>query len=156
MSDGRELPLFPAEPVELSVPELKRVAVDAFPGSWARQDIWAGFERLLTHLTAIGTAFDLYVDGSFVTNKLAPEDIDLVIVSTEADLKTDQLTALRQLEADRPAWLRQRRCDFKVLYDLPSADLVRELDEALSSFALNFEGPPKRSVLIRLGGDLDD
>ncbi|MGG7663339.1 DUF6932 family protein [Dyadobacter sp. BHUBP1] len=53
--------------------------VDAFPRSSTRQVIFQNFSEYLERLIPIiGTGFHQWIDGSFVTRKLSPRDIDLV------------------------------------------------------------------------------
>ncbi|PSL24629.1 DUF6932 family protein [Dyadobacter jiangsuensis] len=60
--------------------------VDAFPRSSTRQVIFQSFSVYMEKLvTIIGTDFHQWIDGSFVTRKLNPNDIDFV---TFANAKT--------------------------------------------------------------------
>jgi hypothetical protein len=53
--------------------------VDAFPQSSTRQVIFQNFSEYVEKLVSIiGTGFHQWVDGSFVTRKLNPGDIDFV------------------------------------------------------------------------------
>lgn len=53
--------------------------VDAFPRSSTRQVIFDNFSVYMEKLSAIiGTDFHQWIDGSFVTRKLNPDDIDFV------------------------------------------------------------------------------
>ncbi|SEJ48142.1 hypothetical protein SAMN05216327_11170 [Dyadobacter sp. SG02] len=53
--------------------------VDAFPRSSTRQVIFENFSVYMEKLVAIiGTDFHQWIDGSFVTKKLDPGDIDVV------------------------------------------------------------------------------
>ncbi|OJV15505.1 MAG: hypothetical protein BGO21_31450 [Dyadobacter sp. 50-39] len=53
--------------------------VDAFPRSSTRQVIFENFSVYMEKLVAIiGTDFHQWIDGSFVTRKLNPGDIDFV------------------------------------------------------------------------------
>ncbi len=62
----------------MSVGELHALAVDAFPGSSSRPELWQRFERARRDLSYI--ARELWVGGSFVSSKLEPKDIDLLAV----------------------------------------------------------------------------
>jgi len=53
--------------------------VDAFPQSSTRQVIFRNFSEYIEKLVPIiGTGFHQWIDGSFVTRKLDPRDIDIV------------------------------------------------------------------------------
>ncbi len=67
-------------------PTFKAMFVDAFPRSSTRQVIFENFSVYMEKLVAIiGTGFHQWIDGSFVTRKLNPSDIDFV---TFVDAKT--------------------------------------------------------------------
>lgn len=60
-------------------PTFKAMFVDAFPRSSTRQVIFENFSVYMEKLVAIiGTGFHQWIDGSFVTRKLNPSDIDFV------------------------------------------------------------------------------
>lgn len=56
--------------------------MDAFPLSTTRAAIFEGFSRLIRRLTEARIVCDLVVDGSFLTEEIEPEDIDLAVVVT--------------------------------------------------------------------------
>ncbi len=65
---------------ELTFNEAKTFFVDGFQESETRQRNWNGFCSFLDSLINLGlTDAEVWVDGSFVTNKLNPNDIDCVI-----------------------------------------------------------------------------
>jgi hypothetical protein len=78
-----------------SVDKVREVLVDPFPDSPTRADI---YQRWLDHRLAIETVVPIVrqlVDGSFVTNKPDPGDIDVVTVLDGEAL--DNLTTGEQL-----------------------------------------------------------
>jgi hypothetical protein len=65
---------------ELHLSDLQRIAVDEIEPSARRADIWNGFLVLYQRLLRSGLAgLDLWVDGSFLTTKPRPNDIDCVL-----------------------------------------------------------------------------
>lgn len=52
-----------------------------FPNSKTRKSLVDGLNLYVTHLANIGAPIELWIDGSFTTNKEDPSDIDLVIFS---------------------------------------------------------------------------
>jgi hypothetical protein len=64
--------------------------VDEFATSRTRASIYAGFERYRAELGALGIDFELFLDGSFVSSKVDPGDVDLVCFA-DADA-VDQLS----------------------------------------------------------------
>jgi hypothetical protein len=60
--------------------------VESFPSSSSRHQIFEGYKRYVGQLTDIlGSEFYQWVDGSFVTDKMNPNDID-VVTFVDADL----------------------------------------------------------------------
>jgi hypothetical protein len=57
-----------------------------FSISKRRPDVMASLENLLNALSTESIRSEVWVDGSFLTQKIEPEDVDLVIVFQEADL----------------------------------------------------------------------
>jgi len=58
--------------------EFRRLLVEAFPASATRALIAAGFQRFRDDALSVSLAGTQWVDGSYVTTKLDPNDIDLV------------------------------------------------------------------------------
>ena len=58
-------------------------AVDEVRGSFcenqARQDVWFAFERFLTWIETMPGPVSILIDGSFVTDKAMPSDVDVVV-----------------------------------------------------------------------------
>jgi hypothetical protein len=71
--------LTPYEIVEYSLTEIECYFVDGFPNSITRKNIYDG---LVNYILDIGIYFSsswsIWIDGSFITTKLNPEDIDIV------------------------------------------------------------------------------
>lgn len=77
-------PLLPVgrHPTELET--LKQLCVDAFPASATRRPIMAGLLCVVRQLSRLGIIGELWVDGSFLTSKVDPEDVD-VVLSLQSD-----------------------------------------------------------------------
>jgi hypothetical protein len=52
-----------------------------FPDSKTRKALIDGLNAFVTELSKVGAPIELWIDGSFTTNKENPNDIDLVIFS---------------------------------------------------------------------------
>jgi hypothetical protein len=52
-----------------------------------RREIWRGLTRFLGKLSGLGLVLPIYLDGSFVTDKASPGDVDLVLDLTTATTK---------------------------------------------------------------------
>jgi hypothetical protein len=61
----------------MGLSELYALTVGRFPGSVRRPLIFAEFERLVDDLNKMNVVCELWTDGSFLTEKLEPDDIDL-------------------------------------------------------------------------------
>ena len=85
-----------------SVADLEAKVVPAFPKSTRRAALWKNLRELIKGVTSLGIPCDIWIDGSFLTEKIDPDDIDLVV---EASInvfefgKKDQLAFLKQLGA---------------------------------------------------------
>lgn len=73
--------LVPHQRVELSLDEFKTIFIDTFEPDSTRNEI---FENYLTYIEGfqeeISTVFAYWINGSFVSNKPNPNDIDFVIL----------------------------------------------------------------------------
>ncbi len=59
---------------------LKALTVDGFPNSNSRPRLWDNFQRLvLDALATAQIACEVWVDGSFLTQKIDPDDVDFVV-----------------------------------------------------------------------------
>ena len=82
--------------------ELYDLAVRSYPAGSRRQVLWQGFLELYRHflLNCGLVGLDVWIDGSFLTSKTMPNDIDVVLWITEEHVDTctdDQLKELKQL-----------------------------------------------------------
>lgn len=58
-----------------------------------RIQLWADFKQAIELIKAAGFDFDLYIDGSFVTDKQLPNDIELIL-DVRNKSSQDQLAAI--------------------------------------------------------------
>lgn len=72
-------PLFPAGFHPMAVGDLRKKCVDEFPLSTTRATIMDGLEKAIQELRNAGVTGELWVDGSFVTEKIDPEDADVLL-----------------------------------------------------------------------------
>jgi hypothetical protein len=71
--------LQPAEIILTDWVTFEKMFVESFPGSATRSDLFNNFADYVTNAKQIfGTSFYQWIDGSFITNKLNPRDIDFV------------------------------------------------------------------------------
>ncbi|TXR54151.1 DUF6932 family protein [Reinekea thalattae] len=96
--------------------ELKEIGnhfLKNFPASKTRKLLIDGLNSYVGHLASIGTPVELWIDGSFTTNKENPNDIDLVIFSPASALNVlpDDKKQLFQALTDRASIKANFGCD---------------------------------------------
>ena len=98
--------------------------VDPFPAPSTRPTVYAGYERHTAELQKSSVEFEQFLDGSFVSNKQDPGDIDLLGM---ADLHA--IDALPAAEKQRlhdlflgPACKQTYECDAYFLPSVPDTD----------------------------------
>jgi hypothetical protein len=65
---------------KFSIAELDELCVTAFPYSGVRSDIMAGFKVIHERALTLRIEGEIWIDGSFLTKKIDPQDIDFVFV----------------------------------------------------------------------------
>jgi len=64
---------------EMSLAELRQLCVSNFPLSTTRPKIMEGLEKVIDELRKNGIEGEVWINGSFLTEKMNPEDVDLVL-----------------------------------------------------------------------------
>ena len=62
-----------------TMPQVRAGLVTAFATSLTRRGIMAGLERFVGRLDEAGITGELWLDGSFLTEKIDPEDVDCLV-----------------------------------------------------------------------------
>lgn len=75
-------PILPPGLHEVGVSEIDNHFASEFPDSITRLKLIAGFRLFIDTLKQFGISFEIWIDGSFTTNKTNPNDIDLVVFSS--------------------------------------------------------------------------
>lgn len=75
-------PLLPVGFHEFDIAGLRRMCVERFPQSITRPAIMRGLEELLELLNKNGMRGEVWVNGSFTTEKLNPDDCDLIFMTS--------------------------------------------------------------------------
>jgi hypothetical protein len=73
----------------LTPKEVMDLCVTAFPESTVREDIMAGLQTILERIKDLNMVCEVWLDGSFTTQKLEPEDVDFIIFAPMAVLDTE-------------------------------------------------------------------
>lgn len=72
-------PLLPPGLHDVSEDELSRHFVDPFGDAKKRRELVDGLRRFTNAIKGLGVGFELWLDGSFVTKKPDPDDVDVVV-----------------------------------------------------------------------------
>jgi hypothetical protein len=86
-ADGREwAPLLPAGFHDLDANARRRLCVDRFQDSLTRPRISTNLEGIIGEINRAGITGQIWVDGSYLTEKLNPDDADIALVISTAVL----------------------------------------------------------------------
>ena len=87
----------------MTLGELKELCVAQFHSSATRQKIFDTLTKLIEKLSKLNIAGDLWIDGSFLTRKTNPADVDIVLaINNEAydDANEEQQKAIDGLDSN--------------------------------------------------------
>ena len=73
-------PLFAPGFHDITLEELKGICVDRFRDCAPREHLFSRFRALFSQLEDLGLTLELWIDGSFSTEKLDPDDVDILVV----------------------------------------------------------------------------
>lgn len=107
-------PLFPPGLHPVAEEDLDNHFLNAFAGSSTRPTLLDGLRRFINALRRADVAFEVWLDGSFCTQKLDPSDVDLVVFADSATLNgldSGRQAYLQGLLLDRVSARRQFGCD---------------------------------------------
>ena len=123
-------PLFPAGFHRMTPEELRRRCVEEFPLSQSRSNIMSGLEDIIEKLANWDVTGELWIDGSFVTNKIDPEDVD-VLLRIDADLYDTGSQAQRDaIDGFGSSALKaSHHCDSYVLREYPQGHALHNESE---------------------------
>jgi hypothetical protein len=72
--------LVPCQPLEADLRTMEQVFVEAFPDSATRKKLFLHFLRYLEEFKSrVSRRFTVWVNGSYVTRRLNPDDLDFVV-----------------------------------------------------------------------------
>jgi hypothetical protein len=149
--------LFPLGFHNLTLDSLELVCVDLFPLSVSRRPIMDGFREFVKTLTDSGYAGELWVDGSFLTEKIDPKDID-VVLRCDGERYNSWAPGYRKMVdwviANQKAAL---KCDSHALLEYPEGAPLHDEGKWWYSYwhvkwGFSREEDPKGIVVISFGG----
>jgi hypothetical protein len=106
-------PLLPLGFHPMDIAQIRELCVSQFPRSATRQEIMTGLEAVLSRLNASGLALEVWIDGSFVTEKLDPEDSDIAVRYWGHELDSaspDQLEIIEWAASTQPQFDHKCHC----------------------------------------------
>ncbi|SJZ36034.1 hypothetical protein SAMN02745119_00235 [Trichlorobacter thiogenes] len=106
-------PLLPPGIHDITEDQLDNHFLSSFSTSTTRQPLINGLKSFIAFLRKLGIPCEMWIDGSFTTNKVDPNDIDLVVFASESDvnqLDSDKQLLLANL-IDRASSKRRFGCD---------------------------------------------
>ncbi|WP_093387981.1 DUF6932 family protein [Rugamonas rubra] len=119
-------PLFPPGIHLLSFDDFERICVCSFPNDPERLRLFLLFKQWIRQLRAYQVRAILWVDGSFVTEKAGPGDIDCIMWSpTFAAPLSDDESRKVALLIDRPTLAAQYGIDLYIESPTPETALTR-------------------------------
>jgi hypothetical protein len=141
--------------LRLGLPELKATFVDQMRGSSTRGTIWQGWMEHRRAIEAVGINYVTMVNGSCVTAKEDPNDVDLCILFNAHELVG--LAASARTELTRlfnvPQCKLEYRCDAYAMAVVPAGNtafptLVHHLTYWARVFGKDRAGADKSFVLV--------
>ncbi len=135
-------PLFPSGFHDIEIEQFDRYFIEPFEDRSRRLFLKERFFALLNELYQIGIDFEMWIDGSYATEKENPNDIDLMLICKLED--EDKLSVEKHQDFDylaNSSEIRDRyHCDFKFAYSDYSPHLeVIERYRELYGFSRNKE-----------------
>jgi hypothetical protein len=143
----------------LTPTEVMELCVTAFPESTVRGDIMAGLESILERIEDLNMACEIWLDGSFTTHKLEPEDVDFIVFAPIAVLETasqelDEFIEWMNDNHDEPKTL--FKCHTQIVFEGAQNDYANDLIGDTRSHYQNLFGfsvttrEPKGIVVLNL------
>lgn len=113
-------PLFQAGFHDITSSQLEQVFLNPFPDSAQRKYLIQRFKAFLANLDHVGINFEIWLDGSFSTQKPDPEDIDLVLLCSKNDLNNitnEQMSIFNDLTKNKNICKIRYGCDVYLCYN---------------------------------------
>ena len=143
----------------MSIELLRQQCVDRFPLSRTRARIMTGLTEVIERLSQYRVAGELWVDGSFLTEKINPGDVDIVL-RVQSQVYDDGTTEQRETIDWIGENLKEYNlCDSYVFPEFPEDDPSYSLGKERRDywndlFGHSRGGMPKGIAVIDLAGDI--
>ena len=133
----------------MTLSDLKSVFVDPFDNIERRKKLLERFEAFISRLEDVPIDMEIWIDGSFATQKEHPGDIDLVVVCEEDEvnnLPAEKQLILKELFGNQKATKLRYECDaYFVFNDVNEKSYWRGL------FGFDRNENPKGIARIKVG-----
>lgn len=148
-------PLLPEGLHTMPLEQVRELCVTKIPLSTTREPIMIGLERLIRELESRGVNTSVWINGSFVTKKINPEDVDVVLCTDGRvfDEGTDEQRAiLHTVNANLKEAL---RCDSYLFLEYPQGHPLYEEGQRLKEywrrqFGTSRSGEPKGIAVVEV------
>lgn len=115
-------PLLPIGRHTLTLAELRALCVDRFPDSETRERIMTGLEQVIGRIEDAGIQVDVWINGSFLTEKRDPNDSDIALRISSSVAET-----LSEEQESVLAWVKSNLknklyCDSYIFFVYPNDD----------------------------------
>lgn len=124
-------PLLPVGFHPFDVAGLRRLCLSRFPGSLTRQRIMSGLEEVLSLLQQNQIHGEVWINGSFTTEKLNPDDSDIVLV-------VDASVARAFSPQQRAFYTRFANSDFKPQYCCDNYAMIRDTSDPRNDWVIAY------------------
>lgn len=126
--------LQPYQVIETSFEIFEHTFVNNFPESSTRTDLLVNFKDLCASLRhSLSNGFVVWIDGSFVTQKLNPNDIDLVFFINSTDYQPNE-ESLRKLINREFCRTQKLDCYFVQVYPSNHPNYLIETDSDIKEW----------------------
>ncbi|OAI24904.1 hypothetical protein A1351_02680 [Methylosinus sp. R-45379] len=150
-------PLFELGFHHLSMEAIEDKCVNQFPLSSTRKLIMEGFRRFVERLADCGVDGEIWVDGSFTTEKIDPKDIDVVVRCDGTRYNADERyrEIVNWVIENQKAEL---KCDSYALLEYPEGHELHEEGGWWHAYwkvkwGFSREEDPKGIVVVKLEGE---
>ena len=140
----------------MSLDDLENLTVNNFPLSTVRSKYMNNLRTLLTQLSNVDVIGEVWVNGSFLTEKIDPEDVDVLLRCPAAEHDNGARTKRSAID-----WsvARERHedlsCDAYLLPEYPVGDPLQATSDQIREywqywFGTDRSGAPKGIAVVRL------
>jgi hypothetical protein len=142
----------------MTLGQLRKICVTDFPMSRNRVEIMEQLEIVIRRVETVGLKGVFWIDGSFLTKKIQPNDVDIVFCPLPffADTATPEQQSLLNQLADEWEDPETPKCSYHLRWEFPETDRRHEQKAWnriywLNQFGRSEKGTPKGIATIQIG-----